>query len=239
MTKQRKHAVELASHGGYDEIVAVGGDGTVHEVVNGIMISGSDPLLTVVPAGTGNDFSRNIGTGARKIDIGKIELDDRTEWFVNTMGFGFASAVVSETYGKKTGKTAYLLSAIKNLVKYGSEYARLDIDGKYIEEDLFQIDICNGMFYGNGMKVSPESKIDDGFLDIVLTKRIPTMKAFSTIPMIYKGTHIKNGISKSTKAKEIEIVSEHLLHADGEIVGESPAVVSIVPRAISARTMKI
>ncbi len=228
------HIRQFLSHGGYDRVHVFGGDGTLHEAVNGVMEAGQDAEIILHPSGTGNDFMKSLKPGRSRPDIIAIEMPDKTEYAVNTCGIGFATAVVRQTSGKKMGKVNYLARALVTLLGNRRFYVRIKA-GKYMEMEVFQVDICNGMFYGGGMKVSPESDPYDGMLDVLYSDPLGYLEAVSLISRIYKGTHTSHPKIHSFRAKVMEIFSEHTIHGDGEIIGKGPARISTAKGPVFVR----
>ena len=239
ITKYPGHAEELAREGGYDEIVSVGGDGTAHEVLNGIMKSGQDIIFSAIPGGTGNDFLRNFGPvieengEVTRVDVGYIpELD---EYFLNTSDMGFATRVVRQTVAKPFRRLTYVLSVLSNLIKFHPEWMEFSIKGKDYSGYFFQLDICNGRFYGGGMKISPFSELHDGKLDILFSPPLKRREVISLLPKIYEGRHINDKRVKYMRAKKIVVYSKNWINADGEIVGESPATFMALRKRLKLR----
>jgi diacylglycerol kinase (ATP) len=256
------HAKELARQAGldgYELVVAVGGDGTVHEVINGIMSLPADkrPRLGVVPMGTGNDFAHAAGvesdpekalvqvlTGKpHKIDIGHIEDEHgRQEYWDNSVNIGFGGSVniYSHTLPFVRGFLMYFLAVVSVMIRrYDVLPMKIKSDGKAWEEDLMMLAVCNGPREGRGFQTAPGATVDDGFLNYTAVKKVSRPMMFRLIPEFMSGSQGKFEQIIMDKVKEIEIDCEQplTLHTDGETwAGFSSNVhhlkISVVPGAL-------
>ncbi len=262
ITEAPGHAVELAKSAakkGYDMVVSVGGDGTIHEIVNGLYASGSikDNLLGIVSTGTGSDYIRTTGTPRkfedaclrflqpqqRTVDLGVVEYaknGGREErLFVNFAGMGVDAEIVRRTtqqYKKLGGLPAYLMGMLTSLVKYHNHKVAITIDGKTQEARILTVILNNGKYGGGGMFTAPEADLADGFLDVMIAGDLSKPEFLWSLPRLYKGTHLTHPKVAAKKAKEIEVKSlgERLyLQADGELLGEVPARFRILPAALN------
>lgn len=234
LTKAPKHATELARKAAlhHEVIVAVGGDGTVNEVGNGLI--GTAAILGVLPTGSGNDFSREIGYGKDiKKDLGslingRVELIDvglvnsRT-YFINAFGVGFDGEVAAHAhdfmkYGR--GLTGYLLSVLRTLATYSFHRINLIIDShEPIEKEVLFVAVANGSTYGGGFRVAPGAKIDDGFFTICLVDKTTKLYALRNLPKFMRGTHLGLPPVHTFTGKHIIIKADDKLQCqlDGEI----------------------
>ena len=272
-TRAPGHAIELAERaatGGRSFIIACGGDGTVNEVANGILSSGVDAELGVLPSGTGGDFRRTIGmprsnreaavclrTGkTRSIDAGKVTFTDHlgktvSRYFLNVASVGLAAEVIKRVKSAKAfdwlpvesirGKANFAFSAFQEVLDPDPSLVRVRIDNGE-EKTLQTIAFCvaNSRYFGGGMKIAPEAKINDGLLDIVNIGDISTAKILINAYSIYRGTHGSLAEVKGTTAKVIQISSADqfgtmLLEIDGELPGRLPARFEVVPNALRIR----
>jgi diacylglycerol kinase (ATP) len=240
VTKNAGHAKTIAQQMSKekDVIIAIGGDGTVNEVLPGIM--GSDSTLAVIPVGSGNDFNKVIGI-PQKIDQaldaifkGKQRLSDvgeviywnmygekRKRYFINTLGMGLDAEIASETkqISFLRGLPLYLWAAIKALSKHSSiEFTIREKTNQKTEKAFF---ICagNGCFEGGGFKILPNARQNDSLLDICVLRAATLLKAIKILPSIIKGTHERNPEVSMWKTSEITIETKKpfILHGDGEI----------------------
>ncbi len=255
------HAVELArvaASDGYRYVVAVGGDGTVNEVANGILHSAGsvNTVLGVVSTGTGGDFVRSVGiprdytsacsclTSSRRllIDVGVVEYQSkgqsRQRFFVNAAGAGFDAAVVetTERLPKYFGGTIpYLVGLLRSLAGYRNKSVVLKVGGKVEARRILNVVVANGGYLGGGMHIAPEAELDDGLLDLIVIGDVGKFELLKALPMVYKGTHITHPKVSMEKATHITIESSErfLVHADGELLGEGPASFWLTPAALS------
>ena len=236
------HATELARQAGeqgYERVIAMGGDGTVHEVVNGIMQLPLEqrPVLAVVPVGSGNDFAHALGIPlqsdralacalngeASSIDLGVMtDEHGRKEYFDNTLGIGFDAVVTIRSHRLPIvrGFLMYLTAVIQTiLLNHDPARMQMEIDGKPVEQSNLLLTLCNGPREGGGFAVAPEAKIDDGLLHYAMIKDVSRAKMFRLVPEVMKGTHGRfNEVTLGT-CKQMTVKADHpmYIHADGEI----------------------
>jgi diacylglycerol kinase (ATP) len=232
-TTKPKEATQLVlNNPEYSICVAVGGDGTVGEVANGILQRGQG-VLGIIPAGTGNDLSKSllitedikeackklINNKTKAIDLGRV-LDI---YFFNIASLGFDAEVVRHTDKIKTvikGKTAYVLAVLTALLVYKSKRMNIEVDGEKIRRKATLVAIGNGSYYGGGMQILPMAKLDDGELDICIVKDISNLRILFLFPSIFKGEHIKYKkyieIHRGKRIK-VQVDGEMYLNIDGEI----------------------
>jgi diacylglycerol kinase (ATP) len=204
------HAAREALEAGERYLVAVGGDGTVHEVVNGMIEDGGpvapDAVLGVVAAGSGCDFVRSFGLPGdaeqaaahlagdrvRPVDVGSVTCaDGPTRYFVNIAEAGLGGAVVARAAGlsRVLGGARYAAGFWLTLPGFRPAAVRLDADGHAHAWRAFNVVVANCRFYGGGMHISPRSDPCDRTLD-VLVMAGPKTDSFTTLPRVYRGTHL-------------------------------------------------
>lgn len=250
------HATEAARQAlgnGERYLVAVGGDGTVHEVVNGMVKDGgpaADAVLGVVAAGSGCDFARSFGPPddpaqaaarlagdeVRAIDVGTVTCADGvTRCFVNIAEVGLGAAVVAKAanLGRFLGGARYAAGFWLTLPRFRRATVRLDADGQYHAWRAFNVVVANCRYYGGGMQISPNSDPGDCLLDILVMTG-PKSDSFTTLPKVYKGTHLphRNIAELRTAQLSIEADTPFQVEADGEVLGVTPASFGIIPGAI-------
>ena len=241
-------------------LVAVGGDGTVHEVVNGMVQDGQpiapDAVLGVVAAGSGCDFVRSfglpgdaaraarqlVGDQVRSIDVGTVTCADgdatRTRYFVNIAEAGLGGAVVARAaglkgFGRFLGGARYAAGFWLTLPGFRPAEARLDADGQAFGWRAYNVVVANCRFYGGGMQISPKSDPGDCLLD-VLVMTGPKSDAFTTLPKVYSGTHLPHRNIAELRAGRILLDADRpfLVEADGEMLGTTPASFGIIPSGV-------
>ncbi|MCT4618105.1 MAG: diacylglycerol kinase family lipid kinase [Marinisporobacter sp.] len=237
LTTRKNEAEEIARNAvmkGYEKIVAVGGDGTIYEVVNGII--GSNTSLGVIPSGTGNDFVRTVGIPndldqalkviaygkAVNIDCGKA--NDR--YFVNVASVGLDAEIVKETQDVKkylSGSWAYMGGLLKTLFSYKNKKVHMDIDEKKDKKNITLVAVANGKYYGGGMKIAPMADIKDGDFQVCVVDEISKLKLMRVFPKIFSGEHVDYEEVDMHTGKQIKIKSDELLsiNLDGDIIGKS------------------
>jgi diacylglycerol kinase (ATP) len=227
-------------------VVAVGGDGTVNEVVNGIAESGA--VMGVIPTGSGNDFARTLGIPpnfesalgcvlqgeTRAVDVGLIN----GQRFVNVASVGFDSQVLLETYKIKKrirGPLAYPLGVFKALAGYRPFNMEIETAERTIRKQALLAAVANGVYYGGGMKIAPEAVADDGLFDVVVVEDMPRLKILRLFPMIYSGRHLSRPEVEYFKTGRIKIECEEgYINSDGEIIGSCPVEMVMHPGGITA-----
>lgn len=238
LTERPRHATELARRAaeeGRDRVVAVGGDGSIHEVVSGLMQAEvgdrKRPTLGIVGQGTGGDFRKTLGiehrldryletlkAGATKaIDIGSFTYVDNDgkpakAFFVNILSVGLGGLVdrfVHDTSHVVGGTTSYFLASVRGLLKsqLGELTVTLSLAGekRSLEVTSRQISICNGQYFGSGMHVAPMAALDDGIFEVIDMGAASKLKFALSSSAIYKGDHLKNPDVKHHRCDHIDI----------------------------------
>ena len=228
---------------GFDTIVAVGGDGTSHEVVNGMMSGARGPIvgtLGCIPTGCGNDFAvmngapsdleeacRLIVAGkTRLVDIGRVTLDDRiTRHFDNTVGIGFDGLVTMEArkFKRLRGMALYLPVVVKTIfLTMHPPRVEIEFDGEVIRQKILMAVIANGPREGSSFLVAPGARYDDGLLDLTIADTMPRLQMLAMVPKFMKGTHIHDSRVATKRARHLIVSSEDPLyiHVDGEVLCE-------------------
>jgi diacylglycerol kinase (ATP) len=236
------HATELAEQSGeqgYDMVIAMGGDGTVHEVVNGLMRipEAERPILGVVPVGSGNDFAHSIGVPMNSahalahalngepssVDIGLMtDENGRQEYFDNTVGVGFDAVVTIRSHKLPVvrGFLMYLTAVIQTiLLNHEPARMQLEADGERWEQTNLMVAICNGPREGGGFMVAPEARNDDGILNYMMIGKCSRPMMFRLIPEVMNGTHGRFNQVKMGTCRKFALTSDRpvYIHADGEI----------------------
>lgn len=232
-------------------VFAVGGDGTVNEVLNGLV--GTSSQLAIIPTGSGNDFVRSIyGKYAlsdllpelldginEKIDI--LQIDEK--YFLNIASVGLdADVVYNASYYKKKkfikGDMAYLISLIKTIFGSKRTKAQIKLDGKEVcREKILLLTMANGEFYGGGIHMMPQAVVNDGIADICLVRDIKLTKILFGLPKLFKAKHGDIDEVEMYRATEVEIEAPEgcRLNIDGEISSAHKVKMHMVPKGISMR----
>lgn len=236
------HAVELARQAGldgYDMVIAVGGDGTVHEVINGLMQvpAAKRPILGIVPAGSGNDFAHAIGLPddpeqalARAlqgepstIDLGLFkDSTGRQEYFDNTLGIGFDAVVTIRSHKLPLlrGFIMYLTAVIQTiLLNFDPMKLQIETESEQWELPTLMLVVCNGPREGGGFHVAPEAVMTDGIFHYASIRQVSRPMMFRLIPEVMNGTHGRFPQVRMGTCKHMRLTSDRpiYIHADGEI----------------------
>ena len=253
-TECKGHAMKLAcslSYAPEKTICGLGGDGTMHEIINGIMCRPSEEKMHValLPGGTGNSFLEDVGVfkfndalrmiirgNYKNIDLLKIQLDDSYHFAFNVCGWGmFASANAAAESLRCIKKIRYHAAGLWEIIRNRSQQAKLTFDSQTIEGDFSLIVASNTRNVGKSMMLSPSAKFDDGKLDLTFLKqsgRWALMRLFQKLP---KGNHIHEPGISCIQCREFEIVAlkTTLWNLDGEIYSGKRAKVTVLPHALS------
>lgn len=236
------HATELAKQAGeqgYDMVIAMGGDGTVHEVVNGLMRvpEVQRPILGIVPVGSGNDFAHAIGVPLKSpqalahalagepsaVDLGLLTDDHgRQEYFDNTLGIGFDTVVTIRSHRLPVlrGFLMYLTAVIQTIIlNHDPVTMQIDSDGEKWTEKTLLLTLCNGPREGGGFLIAPSAVLDDGLLHYAMIRNVSRLMMFRLVPEVMKGTHGKFRQVKLGACKKLLVTGDRAMyiHADGEI----------------------
>jgi len=229
------HGATLAadfSRAGAERVIAVGGDGIVHEVANGLLDAGGGAALGVVPAGSGNDFAKLLGVyrhppeqAARRIATATVRHFDAGrvagEYFVNTLGFGFGPEVVRIRNGMPglKGFLSYLVPVLKAFA--GFVPPELDIRaGDWNERGpVMMVEVCNGTTAGGSYRFAPGADPTDGLLDVCVIQGVRLPRFLMALPKVMKGTHGTMREVRLVRAREITIrcAQPVVMHLDGEL----------------------
>lgn len=254
-TSHPKHAVEIAqqqTNENADIIVAVAGDGTIHEILNGILsVHSYKPILAILPNGTGNDFMRprqhfktpeefihSIQSNKREsIDIGRITSTSSTHYFINIADIGFGGAVI-HTLAKQRkivgGKFAYSLVILKSFFTYKKTVLKISAPGFMHESATFMAIFCNGSIFGSGLTIHPGAKVNDGQLNVVIIGNVSLLDYLRYLPKLKKGKFINHPEVHYLEYNEITVESQtpQWTETDGEIATNENIKVTLIPNCI-------
>ena len=230
-------------------IVAVGGDGTIHEVATGLM--GTPAKLGIIPAGTGNDFVKMLGIPpkdplqaipileagcTKRVDVGRVG----ERYFVNGLGVGLDGAVAWRVFRSwrwpALARWIYLYSAVYEALYYRSSEMEVTAPSWRVSGRLLMVGASNGRYHGGDFKLVPEAEIDDGLFDVYMISDMPPLRRLREIPKTRRGEHIFLPEVQIKRAPWVEIVSEKPLvgHLDGEPIEFPPGKlrVELLPKAL-------
>ena len=250
---------------GVARVIAVGGDGTLSEIINGYLNGeggavSPDAAVGILPSGTGSDFCRSLGlknrgealaslTGhsTRMIDAARIVYCDENHTsvsrsFINIASFGLGgdvSAFVNRWREKLprwvSGRVRFAAAAVRALERYKNISVRLRLDDERdIEISSNLIVVANGKFGGAGMNLAPHAAFDDGAFDVIITDRATRLDVIRELPRIRRGGYLNNPKVTELRAQKVSILTDGpmAIDVDGEMVGHTPAHLTLLPRAV-------
>lgn len=242
---------------GCQVIVAVGGDGTINEVVNGFFENGIllNPYakLGIISFGTGRGFAQSIGLPkdftaqikvikndiVKSIDVGRIKFENNhlTKYFVNEFQFGIGGTLsknISARTKKILGKYAFGFEAVKTLLTYQADRFQMIINDKVITENIIGVIIGNGAYTGGGMMLTPYASLNDGILDVLMIKDMSILNRLFSFSRIYSAKHLGLRAFELFKTRTIEFIYKNGLavEADGELINGKCTSVEIIPSVL-------
>lgn len=255
-TSRPKGATDIAyecSKHGFDVLVAVGGDGTINEIVNGLMRhQGKKPALAVIPIGSGNDYIKSAGLKCeyqffiesilrknyRPVDIGVISNKAEKLYFVNIADIGFGGAVIDnlETQRKKGKKASYAISILRTFISFTKPKLKIRSESRLIEGSVFMIAVCIGNTFGNGLVINPESQIDDANLNITYIGNVRLLDYLRNLLKLKKGRKIKHPQVQYWTCKEVSIEclrGSAYGEMDGELIDSQKIVIEVIPGCLN------
>jgi YegS/Rv2252/BmrU family lipid kinase len=263
-----RDATEIAAReaaGGRRLVIALGGDGTISEVADGILRAGAGATteLGLIPRGTGGDFRRTLDIpsdpelAARRIREGRVQVIDAgraryvahdgttaVRHFVNVASFGFSSAVATRANASSKrfgGKVAFLAATVRAIVTYDNTDLWLTLDqGERQRRRVLLAAVGNGRFFGGGMKICPGAEVDSGALDVVVVGDFSRGEVLARVNRLYDGTHLELEDVSATRARflaaePVEADAMVPLELDGETPGRLPATFEVLPGALRVR----
>lgn len=237
------HAIELAKQAaeeGYDLVIAMGGDGTAHEVMSGLMQVPAEkrPIMGIVPIGSGNDFAYSVGItqkadhalahalkaeNVKPVDIGVMtDEHGRKEYFDNTLGIGFDAVVTIRSHKLPIvkGFLMYLTAVIQTIIlNHNPAKLHIETEKESWDTSALMVTACNGPREGGGFMLSPNSKNDDNTMEYLIVNKVSRAMMFRLVPEFMKGTHMRFQQISMGEFQKLSISSDQPLyiHADGEI----------------------
>jgi len=257
-TERPGHGEEIARRAlleGRRRIAAVGGDGSVNDVIHGIMDAGladtRDVTLAVLPQGTGNDWARSLGITrdpaqiARVLaagrtmlhDVGAIDFPDTggpRRWFINVSGAGYDAWVTEHVPRPVPSAFTYLGIALRGLARYRAPEFSITAGDARLEGRMLLAFVANGQFCGNRMHVVPIARMDDGLLDVLAVRELSLLQALPKLGKLYAGRILGDRAVRHVQAARVRIETrpEAIIQADGQIVGRTPAEFSLLGKAL-------
>jgi YegS/Rv2252/BmrU family lipid kinase len=251
---------------GREFIIAMGGDGTISEVATGILRSEKSVELGILPRGTGGDFRRSLNLpkdlskaarqlregASRKIDAGRIrylnnEGKEAVRYFVNTASFGMSGGIATRANesSKKYlgGRLTFAAATLKSTLADSNSDVYVKIDQQEKKRmKVASVCIANGRYWGGGMKIAPDAKLNDGYLDVVMIGDLSVIEKLTKSYRLYSGTHLsidKVGFALGTRIEATPVNGSNpvLIEVDGEAPGQLPATIEVLPGALRIRCL--
>lgn len=253
-TMHHGHARQIAAEIDLTDCVAlcaVGGDGTLHQIVNGLLrrTDGVRPPVGIIPAGTGNSVLHHVGLcdpqqAVRRILAGKTAPLDVLEvatpeaapyYCVNLVGWGILADInrVAERW-RLLGRSRYAVAALSHLFAARSRPATLTIDGQRIRDEFLFVVACNTRTIGSGMQMAPRAQIDDGRMDVVFVRQTTRLRMLTILRRVFSGTHVDLPEVEYAQASILHLESDgrEPLNLDGEHCSTAPFTVKVLPGAL-------
>jgi diacylglycerol kinase (ATP) len=251
MDEANANARHAINDGQIEGLVVVGGDGIAHLGVNIACDTGIP--LGIIAAGTGNDLARSIGMpegdvvagtlavlekldSPRKVDAIKAHSSTGPFWFFGTASAGF-DALCNQRANQMSwpkGQRRYDIAMVLELAKFKSINYEATIDGEYRSFDAMLCAVANGPAFGGGMRIAPDAKVDDGYLDLFIVHAMSRLELLKVFPKVYTGGHVTHPAVEFVRAKSVKLSSGNMpVYSDGEARGHSPLTATVVPGALS------
>ena len=246
-----EHA-RAAAGAGFARVVAVGGDGTAHYVLNGLAQAGTAAsencaALGIVPLGSANDMARNLGlprnaeaatrlalTGPlRRVDLGRVA----GRWFGCIASFGLDSHAnrIANRHRHLRGTAIYIYAVLRTLVEWRVPVVHIQSDSGEFHGRMMLFAVGNASSYGGGMRITPHADMSDGRLDLCLVRDMSRLKLLFRFPQVFSGTHLRYPEVTYSQASRVRVEADRPLDifADGEFVGQTPVEVELFPGALA------
>lgn len=250
-----REQAERGIRGGYRYVVALGGDGAFHHLVEAV--HGTDAIAGFFPAGNGNDIAADLGiptdpldaaeaflkSAPRAIDLVRARFEDRrTAHYIGAGGMGLdaeAAHLANTKFKRLPGVTRYLAGALWEFFQGGSIELRAEIDDVVWGGRVLFVAVANSTRYGSGIRITPEAKMDDGWIDVALVQEIGWARLVEAIPIVLTSGNLRGFPElQRYRCKRIVLQTERptKVHGDGELLGETPVELTVLPRAVRVMT---
>ena len=247
------HAKELANQLNiteYDGFIGIGGDGTLHEIINGMLSrhDGRKIPIGIIPGGSGNSYMHDlnltdplkaakaiINGKTRALDTAKVEVNHIIKYSNNMIGWGLVTDVGNQAeHFRWLGTNRYTILSVVEVLRHKSRPATLIMDDKKIEDEFTFIIACNSIHVGKGMKMAPKARLDDGLIDlIVIRSGVSRTRLLQVLPKLFDGSHINEPELEYYQTSQFSLIPEtdEILNIDGEIMGSTPIKVEMISNA--------
>ena len=246
-----EYRLSIAS-GKFEKVVAIGGDGLVNLCLQ--EVAEQNIGLSVIPAGTGNDFARAVGSYRKSvneifnvvrsqeptsIDLGLVTGAFGKRWYVQVLSTGFDALVnnLANRINWPRGQMKYTLATLLTLARFKPIPYELIIDGKQFKQDFMLLSVANGETYGGGMRICPDASNSDGIFDILLVHPVSKIVLLSIFPKVFTGKHVPHPKIDIIRGKKVQLSADASAFADGEFVSKLPIEITNVTNALKTWLM--
>lgn len=247
VTRDLAHARALAgaAAGAGATVAALGGDGLVG-CLAGTLRERPGAVLAILPGGRGNDTARMLGIPSaieaacallrdgreHPLDVG--DVGGRTFVGIASLGFDSDANRIANAAPVRLGRLVYVYGALRALAAWRPARFELRLDGEPVMHTGYSVAACNSAYYGGGMRLAPDARIDDGLLDVVLIAAIARRRFLATLPRVFSGAHVRDPAVRVLRARTVEVDADRPfdVYADGDRIGSTPATISAVPGAL-------
>jgi YegS/Rv2252/BmrU family lipid kinase len=252
-TEHAGHAVQFAREadlGRYDAVCVLGGDGTAHEVVSGLM-QRPDRVATpigLIPGGTGNSVCEHLGIrdvraaierilagASQPVDVIRVQAGSQIHHCINLIGWAAGCEIMklAERW-RRLGRVRYGAAALWHVLCARPQPARVTVDGNTLDDEFLLVLVCNTRHVGSGMRAAPRAEIDDGLMDVVLVRRASRWRMLTLLRRVYDGSHLemREVEYRQVRSLALETSAPQPLNLDGELKGETPLAAEVLPGAI-------
>ena len=247
------HAKELANQldlTEYDGFIGIGGDGTLHEIINGMLSrpDGNKIPIGIIPGGSGNSYMHDLNLtdplkaakaiiqgNTKFLDTARVEVNHVVKYANNMIGWGLVTDVGKKAeHHRWMGTNRYTILSVMEVFHHKSRSAALIMDDKKIEDEFTFIIACNSMHVGKGMKMAPKARLDDGLIDLIVIRAdVSRTRLLQVLPKLFDGSHINEPEVEYYQTSKFSLIPEmdEILNIDGEIMGSTPIKVEMIPKA--------
>ena len=247
------HAKDLANQldlTEYDGFIGIGGDGTLHEIINGMLSrpDGKKIPIGIIPGGSGNSYMHDlkltnplkaakaiIQGNSKFLDTARVEVNHVIKYANNMVGWGLVTDVGNKAeHFRWMGTNRYTILSVMEVFRHKSRSAALIMDDKKIEDEFTFIIACNSMHVGKGMKMAPKARLDDGLIDLIVIRAgASRTRLLQVLPKLFDGSHINEPEVEYIQTSKFSLIPEtdEILNIDGEIMGSTPIKVDMIPKA--------
>lgn len=234
---------------GCDGFCLIGGDGTLHEVINGLLTRSDKKTVPIgcIPGGTGNSFmhdldcldpveaaNRIVGGKTRPIDVAKVSIGQEVVYCFNIVGWGMVTDInMSAEKVRWLGEQRYNVTTLMHVFFLNRRRTKLILDGEEDEDEFIFILGCNTQYTGKGMRMAPRAKLDDGLIDVIVIRDATRRKLLKIFPKVFDGSHVDDPVVEYHQVKKYSLIPQEddILNLDGELKGSTPFDVEVLSAA--------